>query len=49
MIGGLLGWFPASPWGRAALRYGTVALTVILFLLSLRRSGEARLHILHRT
>ncbi|HCE02989.1 MAG: hypothetical protein CL558_04765 [Alphaproteobacteria bacterium] len=40
MIGGLLGWFPASPWGRAALRYGTVALTVILFLLSLRRSGE---------
>ncbi len=25
---------------RAALRYGTIALAVLLFLLSLRRSGE---------
>jgi len=29
-----------NPWVRAVLRYGTIALTVVLFLLSIRRSGE---------
>lgn len=37
----LLGGIAASPWMRAALRYGAVFLTVLLFLLSLRRSGES--------
>jgi hypothetical protein len=29
-----------SPWVRAALRYGAITLAVLLFLFSLRRSGE---------
>ena len=40
MIGGLLTGIAASPWVRAALRYGAIVLAVFLFLLSLRRSGE---------
>ena len=40
MIAGLLTGIAASPLTRAALRYGAVALAVLLFLLSLRRSGE---------
>lgn len=40
MITTLLANIAASPWGRAALRYGALALAVFLFLLSLRRSGE---------
>lgn len=40
MIGGLLTGIAASPWMRAALRYGATVLAVLLFLLSLRRSGE---------
>ncbi|WP_240637934.1 hypothetical protein [Paracoccus aestuarii] len=40
MIGTLLGGIATSPWMRAALRYGAIALAVLLFLLSLRRSGE---------
>ena len=40
MIATLLGRIAASPWMRATLRYGTVALTIVLFLLSFRRSGE---------
>ncbi|MBK5932474.1 hypothetical protein C8N32_1159 [Rhodovulum imhoffii] len=40
MIGGLLAGIAASPWMRAALRYGAIALAVLLFLLSLRHSGE---------
>lgn len=40
MIGGLLTGIAASPWGRAALRYGAIALAVLLFLLALRHSGE---------
>lgn len=40
MIGGLLTGIATSQWMRAALRYGAVALVVLLFLLSLRRSGE---------
>lgn len=30
----------AAPWMRSALRYGAIVLAVLLFLLSLRRSGE---------
>ncbi|MGR3388642.1 hypothetical protein [Sagittula sp.] len=40
MIGGLLTGIATSPWMRAALRYGAIALAVLLFLLSLQRSGE---------
>ena len=40
MIGGLLTGIATSSWVRAALRYGAVLLAVLLFLLSLRRSGE---------
>lgn len=40
MIASLLAWIGASPWARAALRYGVLALTILLFLLSIRRAGE---------
>lgn len=40
MIAALLTGFAASPWMRAALRNGAIALAVLLFLLLLRRSGE---------
>ena len=40
MIAGLLTGIATSPWMRAALRYGAIVLAVLLFLLSLRRSGE---------
>lgn len=40
VIAVLLGGIAASPWMRAALRYGAIALAVLLFLLSLRQSGE---------
>ena len=40
MIGGLLTTLAGSPWARTALRYGLTALAILLFLLTLRRSGE---------
>ena len=40
MITALLTRIATSPWMRAALRYGAIVLAVLLFLLSLRRSGE---------
>jgi len=40
MIGGLLTGIAVSPWMRVALRSGAIALAVLLFLLSLRLSGE---------
>jgi hypothetical protein len=40
MIGTLLARAAASVWFRAVLRYGTVALAVVLCLFMLRRSGE---------
>ena len=40
MIAALLTGSATSPWMRAAFRYGAIALAVLLFLLSLRRSGE---------
>jgi hypothetical protein len=35
MIGALFGGTIASPWARTALRYGAVALAILLFLLSI--------------
>ena len=40
MIAALLTGIAASPWVRAAVRYGAIVLAVLLFLISLRRSGE---------
>ena len=40
MIASILGGIAANPWARAALRYGAIALAILLFLLSIRRSGE---------
>ena len=40
MIASILGGIAASSWMRAALRYGAIALAIVLFLLALRRSGE---------
>ena len=40
MIAGLLTGIAMGPWVRAAVRYGAIVLAVLLFLLSLRRSGE---------
>lgn len=40
MITALLTGIAAVPRMRAALRYGAIALAVLLFLLALRRSGE---------
>jgi hypothetical protein len=40
MIASILGGIVATPWARTALRYGAIALTMLLFLLSIRRAGE---------
>ena len=40
MISALLANIAASPWARSAMRYGAIVLTILLFLLALRRSGE---------
>jgi hypothetical protein len=40
MIATLLSGIAASSWARAALRYGAVAVAVLLFILSTRRAGE---------
>lgn len=40
MIGTLLGGVAASSWVRTALHCGAIALTILLFLLSIRRTGE---------
>ncbi|WP_092865770.1 hypothetical protein [Albimonas pacifica] len=40
MIGGLLTGIGGLAWARTALRYGVTTLAILLFLLSLRRSGE---------
>jgi len=43
MIGALLSGIATSPVARAALRYGAIALAILLFLLfllSIRRAGE---------
>jgi len=38
MIPILLGWIAASPSMRIALRYGAIAIALLLFLLSIRRA-----------
>lgn len=40
MIASILGRIASNPWARAALRDGAIALAIVLFLLSIRRSGE---------
>lgn len=40
MIATFFGGIAAAPWARAAVRYGAIALTIVLFLLSIRRAGE---------
>ena len=40
MIVSILGGIAATPWARAALRYGAIALAIVLFLLLIRRAGE---------
>ena len=40
MIARILGGIAATPWAAAALRYGAITLAIILFLLSIRRTGE---------
>ncbi len=40
MITTMLGVIAASPLARIALRFGTIALAITLFLLSIRRAGE---------
>ena len=40
MIASLLAGIATSTWARSALKYGAIALAVVLFLLSIRRAGE---------
>ena len=40
MISTFLGGIIANPWMRAALRYGTITLAIVLFLLLIRSAGE---------
>jgi DNA integrity scanning protein DisA with diadenylate cyclase activity len=40
MITTILGRITANPWARAILRYGAIAVAIVLFLLSIRRSSE---------
>ncbi|MFN4282450.1 MAG: hypothetical protein ACK4NA_07405 [Alphaproteobacteria bacterium] len=40
MIASLLAGVATSSWARGALKYGAIALAVVLFLLSIRRAGE---------
>ncbi len=40
MIAHILAGIGTATWARAALRYSGIALTIVLFLLSIRRSGE---------
>ena len=39
-MGALFGGIAASPMARTTLRYGAIALAILLFLLSIRRAGE---------
>ena len=40
MTASVLGGIAASPLARGALRYGAMAVAIVSFLLSIRRSGE---------
>ncbi len=48
MIASLLAGVATSSWTRAALKYGALALAVVLFLLSIRRAGERASRIAER-
>jgi len=39
-MGAILGWLVANPWALRLARWGAIALTVLLFLFSVRRAGE---------
>ncbi|TNF21159.1 MAG: hypothetical protein EP318_08200 [Rhodobacteraceae bacterium] len=40
MIATIFGGIAATPWARSTLRYSAIAIAIVLFLLSIRRSGE---------
>lgn len=40
MITTILGGIAATTWARTILRYGAIAVAIVLFLLSIRRYGE---------
>jgi hypothetical protein len=40
MIATVFGGIAGNPWTRAILRYGAIAVAIVLFLLSIRRTGE---------
>ncbi len=40
MITGLVGWLAGSRWPLTAAKWTAVGLTILLFLLSVRRTGE---------
>lgn len=40
MITTILGGIAATTWARTILRYGAIAVAIVLFLLSIRHSGE---------
>jgi len=49
MIASILSRIAATTWARTAIRYAAIALTIVLFLLSIRRSGEHVGRIIERT
>ncbi len=55
MIGTLIAWAAGSPWALRLAKWGAIALTILLFLLSIRRAGERagrmaeRIEIMERT
>jgi hypothetical protein len=40
MIASILGVIDTAPWAKAALRFGAIMLAIVLFMLSIRSSGE---------
>ncbi|TRD14677.1 hypothetical protein [Palleronia caenipelagi] len=40
MIASILSGIVANPWAPTILRYGAIAVAMVLFLLSIRRTGE---------
>lgn len=48
MIGRFLATLAGSAWARMALRYGVIAIAILLFLLAQRRSGERAGHLAER-
>ncbi len=48
MIGALLATLARFAWARMAFRYCAIAISILLFLLALRRSGERAGHLAER-